>query len=49
MSHSEDNVEFKEIKDLKAFQRLKKNVTIGLLWIWVLKLLKESPKYACWT
>ncbi len=46
MSHSEDNVEFDKIKDLAAFRRLKKNVTIDLLWIWVLKLLKESPKYA---
>lgn len=46
MSHSEDNAEFEDVKDSKAFQRLKKKVTIDLLWIWVLKLLKESPKYA---
>ena len=33
-------------KDSKAYQRLVKNLTIDLLWIWVLKLLRESPKYA---
>ncbi|MCG3215184.1 MAG: helix-turn-helix transcriptional regulator [Candidatus Heimdallarchaeota archaeon] len=33
-------------KKSKAFQRLEKNLTIDLLWIWVLSLLKEGPKYA---
>ena len=33
-------------KESKAYQRLVKNLTIDLLWIWVLKLLKEGPKYA---
>jgi DNA-binding PadR family transcriptional regulator len=33
-------------KESKAYQRLVKNLTIDLLWIWVLKLLKEKPKYA---
>jgi len=36
----------KSPKETKAFQRLKKNLTIDLLWIWTLKLLKERPKYA---
>ena len=30
----------------KAFQRLEQNLTKDLLWIWVLTLLKEGPKYA---
>lgn len=34
------------VRESKAFQRLEKNLTIDLLWIWVLKLLKEGPKYA---
>lgn len=33
-------------KESKAYQRLVKNLTIDLLWIWVLKLLREKPKYA---
>ena len=33
-------------KESKAYLRLVKNLTIDLLWIWVLKLLKEGPKYA---
>jgi DNA-binding PadR family transcriptional regulator len=33
-------------KESKAYLRLEKNLTIDLLWIWVLKLLKEGPKYA---
>jgi DNA-binding PadR family transcriptional regulator len=36
----------KGVRESKAFQRLEKNLTIDLLWIWVLKLLKEGPKYA---
>ena len=30
----------------KAFQRLEQNLTKDLLWIWVLSLLQEGPKYA---
>ena len=30
----------------KAFKRLEKKLTIDLLFIWVLRLLKEGPKYA---
>lgn len=41
---SENSVE--DSKESKAYQRLVKNLTIDLLWIWVLKLLKEKPKYA---
>ncbi|MCE7738769.1 MAG: helix-turn-helix transcriptional regulator [Candidatus Heimdallarchaeota archaeon] len=41
---SENSV--KSSKDSKAYQRLVKNLTIDLLWIWVLKLLREKPKYA---
>lgn len=33
-------------EETKAFQRLEKNFTIDLLWIWVLKLLRDGPKYA---
>jgi DNA-binding PadR family transcriptional regulator len=33
-------------EETKAYQRLEKNFTIDLLWIWVLKLLREGPKYA---
>ena len=43
---SSQNDLLKEAKTSKAFQRLEKNLTIDLLWIWVLKLLKEGPKYA---
>lgn len=35
-----------EAKESKAFQRLEKNLTIDLLWIWILRLLREGPKYA---
>ncbi|NPD89091.1 MAG: PadR family transcriptional regulator [Asgard group archaeon] len=45
MTSSENNL-LKEAKASKAFLRLEKNFTIDLLWIWVLKLLKEGPKYA---
>ncbi len=41
---SENSV--KASKDSKAYQRLVKNLTIDLLWIWILKLLREKPKYA---
>ena len=43
---SSKNDMLKEAKNSKAFLRLEKNLTIDLLWIWVLKLLKEGPKYA---
>lgn len=33
-------------EDTKAYQRLEKNFTIDLLWIWVLRLLRDGPKYA---
>ena len=33
-------------RESKAFQRLEKNLTIDLLWIWILKLLRTEPKYA---
>ena len=33
-------------EETKAYQRLEKNFTIDLLWIWVLRLLREGPKYA---
>ncbi|MCK5304167.1 MAG: helix-turn-helix transcriptional regulator [Candidatus Heimdallarchaeota archaeon] len=33
-------------EETKAFQRLQKNFTIDLLWIWVLRLLRDGPKYA---
>jgi len=33
-------------RESKAFQRLEKNLTIDLLWIWILKLLRSEPKYA---
>ena len=33
-------------EETKAFQRLEKNFTIDLLWIWVLRLLRDGPKYA---
>ena len=33
-------------EETKAFQRLKKNFTIDLLWIWILRLLRDGPKYA---
>lgn len=33
-------------RESKAFQRLEKNLTIDLLWIWILKLLRTGPKYA---
>ena len=36
----------KDTKASNAFQRLVKNLTIDLLLIWVLKLLREEPKYA---
>ena len=45
MTSSENDL-IKEVKNSKAFLRLEKNLTIDLLWIWVLKLLKEGPKYA---
>ncbi|MHA1222009.1 MAG: PadR family transcriptional regulator [Candidatus Heimdallarchaeaceae archaeon] len=41
-----NEISVKEIRSSKAFQRLEKNFTIDLLWIWVLRLLKEGPKYA---
>jgi DNA-binding PadR family transcriptional regulator len=43
---SSQNELSKRAKESKAFERLEKNLTIDLLWIWVLKLLKEGPKYA---
>ena len=45
MTSSENDI-LTEAKNSKAFLRLEKNLTIDLLWIWVLKLLKEGPKYA---
>jgi len=45
MTSSENDL-IKKVKNSKAFLRLEKNLTIDLLWIWVLKLLKEGPKYA---
>jgi DNA-binding PadR family transcriptional regulator len=45
MTSSEKEM-LKEAKNSKAFLRLEKNLTIDLLWIWVLKLLNEGPKYA---
>ena len=45
MTSSENDL-LKKVKNSKAFLRLEKNLTIDLLWIWVLKLLKEGPKYA---
>ncbi|MCG3225795.1 MAG: helix-turn-helix transcriptional regulator [Candidatus Heimdallarchaeota archaeon] len=45
MTSSENDL-LKEVKNSKAFLRLEKNLTIDLLWIWILKLLKEGPKYA---
>ena len=33
-------------EETKAFQRLEKNFTIDLLWISVLRLLRDGPKYA---
>ena len=41
-----DSNEKKATKTKKAFQRLEENLTIDLLWIWVLRLLREGPKYA---
>ena len=41
---AENSIE--DSKESKAYQRLVKNLTIDLLWIWVLKLLREGPKYA---
>lgn len=32
--------------ETKAFQRLQKKLTIDVLWMWILKLLSEGPKYA---
>jgi DNA-binding PadR family transcriptional regulator len=46
MSNSSPSELIKHAKESKAFLRLEKNLTIDLLWIWVLKLLKEGPKYA---
>ena len=45
MSSPQENLSEKA-KGSKAFLRLEKNLTIDLLWIWVLSLLKEGPKYA---
>ncbi len=45
MTSSENDL-VKEVKNSKAFLRLEKNLTIDLLWIWILKLLIEGPKYA---
>lgn len=45
MTSSENDL-LKEVKNSKAFLRLEKNLTIDLLWIWILKLLIEGPKYA---
>ncbi|MHA1686617.1 MAG: PadR family transcriptional regulator [Candidatus Heimdallarchaeaceae archaeon] len=41
-----DNVNVQDPKETKAFQRLKKKLTIDVLWMWILKLLSEGPKYA---
>jgi len=46
MTNTNDTTKEKDPKETKAFQRLKKKLTIDLLWIWTLKLLKERPKYA---
>lgn len=47
MMSSDNSIEnSKDSKASNAFQRLVKNLTIDLLWIWVLKLLREEPKYA---
>ena len=46
MNLSPEDNESHNPKESKAYLRLVKNLTIDLLWIWVLKLLKENPKYA---
>jgi len=46
MSDPQDIVPTQSPKESKAFQRLEKNLTIDLLWIWILKLLRTEPKYA---
>jgi DNA-binding PadR family transcriptional regulator len=46
MSSPEDEMLVQNPKESKAFQRLEKNLTIDLLWIWILKLLRSEPKYA---
>ncbi len=46
MNSPDDVVEIKVPRESKAFQRLVKNLTIDLLWIWILKLLRSGPKYA---
>ncbi len=46
MNSPEDIVPSHEPRESKAFQRLEKNLTIDLLWIWILKLLRSEPKYA---
>ncbi len=33
-------------RETKAFKRLEKKLTIELLFLWVLRLLKDGPKYA---
>ena len=35
-----------EPRKSKAFQRLEKKLTIDTLWLWVIRLLKDGPKYA---
>ena len=46
MNSSKDAIDSRVLKESKAFQRLVKNLTIDLLWIWILKLLRTEPKYA---
>jgi len=46
MSSPEDEKSSLGPRESKAFLRLEKNLTIDLLWIWILKLLRTGPKYA---
>jgi len=45
-SPAEEEELLKNPRKSKAFKRLEKKLTIDLLFIWVLRLLKEGPKYA---
>jgi DNA-binding PadR family transcriptional regulator len=46
MSSPKESIPEQGPRESKAFLRLEKNLTIDLLWIWILKLLKSEPKYA---
>ena len=46
MSSPQDPIINHDPRESKAFLRLEKNLTIDLLWIWILKLLRSEPKYA---